>query len=75
MSNTRLHSPTLAETAHSVGPIQSLRGLMAGLTALAVAVSLILGAALPVNADRHKAVCAQPLLTTTDDAKACAFHP
>lgn len=74
MSKPLFHSPTLAETAHAVGPIQSLRGLMAGFTALAVGVSLILGTALPVNADRHRAVCAQPL-SVDAEPKACLNHP
>ena len=66
-------SPTLAETAHAgLRPASSARGTLAGLTALAVGVTLILGSALPVSADRPASVCQK---TLSEVSTPCTAHP
>lgn len=73
MHRKTLFSPTLAETAHAgLAKPSSARGTLAGLTALAIGVTLIIGSALPVSADRPAAVCSQPL---TGSATPCPSHP
>ena len=61
-----LHSPTLAETAFGLKSENPLARMMAGFTGFAVALTLILATALPVEA--HRDVCAKPL----DGAGDCA---
>lgn len=54
-----LHSPTLAETAFGLKSENPLARMMAGFTGFAVAVTLILATAIPVEA--HRGVCAAPV--------------
>ena len=55
----KLHSPTLAETALGLKSDNPLARMMAGFTGFAVAVTLILATAIPVEA--HRGVCARPV--------------
>lgn len=58
-------SPTLAETAHAQSVAPPIARMMAGFTGFAIAVTLILVTAIPVEADR--AVC-----STSIDAPAAS---
>ena len=53
------HSPTLAETAFGLKAANPIARMMAGFTGFAVAVTLILVTAIPVEADRG--VCSTPV--------------
>lgn len=52
-------SPTLAETAFGLRADNPIARMMAGFTGFAVAVTLILAMAIPVEA--HRGVCAAPV--------------
>ena len=52
-------SPTLAETAFGLQADNPIARMMAGFTGFAVAVTLILAMAIPVEA--HRGVCAAPV--------------
>lgn len=54
-----IHSPTLAETALGLKAASPIARMMAGFTGFAVAVTLILATAIPVEADRG--VCSTPV--------------
>lgn len=55
----KISSPTLAETAFGLHAENPLARLMAGFTGFAVALTLILATAIPVEA--HRGVCAKPV--------------
>lgn len=62
----KIDSPTMAETAFGLRAENPLARMMAGFTGFAVAVTLILATAIPVEA--HRGACTAPM----NGAEVCA---